>query len=661
MNQLNGFNEEKSDHSSKSSSSSSPQSFHPNNSINPVEQFSKSCHERLIQTLLGEHSGLINFSENKALSPQQNHKVQENECKDVSLIQFDDTGDSTKELDEIDHIEVTNYIRLKREPNFHAYLYSVKLEPPLKDRKLVRNILAYKNVMDRLKANPLILGSKIILPQQIPSFEMYPITIQDVPGCRYKLMVTFIHEIPLDDQLLLIIDLEEWVMEIWPGYARKYTKIADNELMLMCDISNVVLHRKNVYDNLKLLMPNLRFRQFACQYLVGQTVLAKYNGKTYRIDEIDFDSNPNSKFRWGSQLLTYTQYFKQHWQINIKHTKQPLLVHKKYTYQTNSYRPIYLLPELCYLTGNSMVKDCSTFYKIIAHKHPSHDLRYYKLMKYIDSVNDHVPAKNILKEWGLTIERNSYTALSDQHAEELVIKEGDNIPTFNNSNRFVKMKNFQHNLGHLKRQSLLKPVSIAGNWLVIYLRSDKFIVDCFVRDIRRVAKNMGVDLQLPRLKSLISSSPSTYLQAIKDGRETDDKIILIITPGNINVKQRYDDIRKYCTVQLGVPVQFLCGGNIGQPHLLSKISPNILMEMICKVGGTPWGIQMPLKNVCDENLITAMSEALYKYRDHNGSLPAFIIIYRDDVVARKPAPSIDCKIFLVSVSPSSPRNMFESL
>lgn len=54
------------------------------------------------------------------------------------------------------------------------------------------------------------------------------------------------------------------------------------------------------------------FQDNAKRTLLGQTVLTKYNNTTYRIDDIDFDTSPNSEFqRRGAEMCTFVQYYKE--------------------------------------------------------------------------------------------------------------------------------------------------------------------------------------------------------------------------------------------------------------------------------------------------------------------------------------------------------------
>jgi aubergine-like protein len=52
------------------------------------------------------------------------------------------------------------------------------------------------------------------------------------------------------------------------------------------------------------------FQQDCIKQLVGCTVLTRYNNKTYRIDDIDWQKTPRSTFETSSgQQITFAEYY----------------------------------------------------------------------------------------------------------------------------------------------------------------------------------------------------------------------------------------------------------------------------------------------------------------------------------------------------------------
>lgn len=90
-------------------------------------------------------------------------------------------------------------------------------------------------------------------------------------------------------------------MELWPGY---FTSVNPNErgTVLIADVTHKVLRTDTVLDYLRDLgqvynYPSSGahahiFREVATKNLQNQIVLTRYNNRTYRIDDIQWDKTP---------------------------------------------------------------------------------------------------------------------------------------------------------------------------------------------------------------------------------------------------------------------------------------------------------------------------------------------------------------------------------
>ena len=89
--------------------------------------------------------------------------------------------------------------------------------------------------------------------------------------------------------------------------------------------------------------------------LEGKIVMTHYNNRTYRIDDVDFSMNPNSTFplRKEDREISYLEYYKTRYNLEVRFPLQPLLVSKptKKDLNRGDARPVYLVPELCGMTG----------------------------------------------------------------------------------------------------------------------------------------------------------------------------------------------------------------------------------------------------------------------------------------------------------------------
>ena len=86
-------------------------------------------------------------------------------------------------------------------------------------------------------------------------------------------------------------------------------------------------------------------------------MLTRYNNKTYKIDDLDFESSPMSTFTNSKgETMTYVDYYKKQYNIDIEDKGQPLIIHRpkeKAQGEREVLKLICLVPELCMLTGMS--------------------------------------------------------------------------------------------------------------------------------------------------------------------------------------------------------------------------------------------------------------------------------------------------------------------
>ena len=146
-------------------------------------------------------------------------------------------------------------------------------------------------------------------------------------------------------------------MTIWPGY---FTSIHhhENDFLLGVEIQHKVLRQQTALNVMELIrrggVDNIDLRVRA--ELEGQIVMTMYNKKTYRIDDIDFSKNPESMFTLkNGQAVSYRRYFFDRYQKKVQNSSQPLLVSRPSRRDINrgNTEPIFLIPELCAMTGLS--------------------------------------------------------------------------------------------------------------------------------------------------------------------------------------------------------------------------------------------------------------------------------------------------------------------
>jgi aubergine-like protein len=101
-------------------------------------------------------------------------------------------------------------------------------------------------------------------------------------------------------------------IEIWPGYITNIDHF-DGGVFLMFDSCNKVIRTETVADVLAMCFKKnpKGFPEVALKSLLGQSIMTRYNNRSYRIDDLNLDMSPESTFeRIKGEPITFLEYYK---------------------------------------------------------------------------------------------------------------------------------------------------------------------------------------------------------------------------------------------------------------------------------------------------------------------------------------------------------------
>ncbi|KAF5302312.1 hypothetical protein FQA39_LY10351 [Lamprigera yunnana] len=456
-------------------------------------------------------------------------------------------------------------------------------------------------------------------------------------------------------------------LEVLPGYAIAVDEY-EGGVMVCLDTQHRVMRTENVLEALMHLRSTCRegLKEAAFKKLLGTTVLTKYNNRSYKIDDIVWGSNPSSTFETqDGRVLTYTQYYKTQYNIEIMDKLQPLLLNKQ-TKKTSSAEKkdyfICLIPELCYLTGLSedirgdfkIMKDIAVYTQVTPNQ------RINSLKKFVDNIDNNPDAKQVLLNWGLTLE-NATTDISARVLNPELILFGGGVRESASAKadwNAVTSKN-----------KVLGPVDLT-NWCVFYTPRDEACANNFVELMHRLSGPMGIRVNKPKMNLLQNDRTETYVAAIKQLNMTSVQILVLICPTARD--DRYSAIKRLCCVNMPIPTQVINSRTLSNQQRVRAITQKIALQINCKLGGTLWSLRFPVKNwmICGIDVFhspgmkesvsafisslndditrwhssvtfqkselgdqykTSFIKALEKYRNMNGVFPTNVVIFRDGV------------------------------
>ncbi|GLV44692.1 aubergine [Carabus blaptoides fortunei] len=391
--------------------------------------------------------------------------------------------------------------------------------------------------------------------------------------------------------------------------------------------------------------------------------------------------------------VSYIDYYRQRYQINIRQNGQPMLVSraKARELRAGMAEIIYLVPELCRMTGlnDSERSNMQMMRALAEHTRLPPEGRQERLAQYSERMNRTPEIVNELKKWDMKL------------SPKLVEFPGRILPPENIIQGLrgdVKYSAGQDT--DWTRNLRSSPMVLLGtvlSWVVVCPSALKRDAFSFVQALQKAAGGMSLKLPHPQLQEIADDRPSTYLQGL-DGAIAQNPNLILCVASNQKA-DRYSAIKKKCCVDRAVPTQVILRKNIASKGVMS-IATKVAIQINCKLGGAPWTMEMPLSNlmvvgfdVCHDTMnkgksygamvasldrqvtryFSAVSahtngeelsndfslniiKAIKRYQEVNGGqIPERIIVYRDGVgdgqlaqsLHRDPNPQLDNTLYFL--------------
>uniref|UniRef100_A0A1I8GLI9 Piwi-like protein 1 n=2 Tax=Macrostomum lignano TaxID=282301 RepID=A0A1I8GLI9_9PLAT len=474
--------------------------------------------------------------------------------------------------------------------------------------------------------------------------------------------------------------LPNYGMEVWPGFEMA-VKPTDGPLMLYLDPSNKFIHTNTVLDFMYDMYNRVASNQFhaaAESALVGQIVLTRHNNKTYRIDSIEWDKGVNEHFRWFNKTtrqeeqITFGQYFKQTYDIDLADDKQPLLVskpRKRDLPPTKGGRReqadnVLLPPEVCYMTGltDDMRADRNLMRDLATHTRVNPSARCDKMLTFARTMAGNPESRRVLGEFGLEVSPNAVEATARQLQPETV-----------QMSRPIRVDPERADWDNgLKGNGMFQPID-CKNWIFVYFQRDEQAAADFCQKLHRVSQSLGMSFGEPYVLPVMQDRDQFWLKTIQDNINQELDLVFCLLPNNN--AHRYNIIKRLCYVDKPVPSQCVLTKTIRNPAKVMSVATKVAIQISCKLGGVAWALSIPIKRTMIigmdsyhdkrqsrsvQGVVFSLNEtftqyysyspivkggkaelhnrldagftmALQKFREKNGELPARIILYRDGV------------------------------
>ncbi|XP_075411835.1 piwi-like protein 2 isoform X2 [Tenrec ecaudatus] len=388
--------------------------------------------------------------------------------------------------------------------------------------------------------------------------------------------------------------LQQHRLQIWPGYAASIRR-TDGGLFLLADVSHKVIRNDSVLDVMHAMYQQNKenFQDECAKLLVGNIIITRYNNRTYRVDDVDWNKTPKDSFTMSDgKDITFLEYYSKNYGITVKEEDQPLLIHRPSERQNSQGTllkgEILLLPELSFMTGipEKMKKDVRAMKDLTQQVNLSPKQHHKALQCLLQRISDNETANNEMARWGLCLQK-------DVHKIEGRILPMERINLRNTSFTTSQELNW---VKEITRDLSILTIPMHF-WALFYPKRAADHARELVNTLQKIAGPIGIQMNPPAWVELKDDRVETYIRTIQSLLGAEGKLQLVVCIIMGTRDDLYGAIKKLCCVQSPVPSQVINVRTIGQPTRLRSVAQKILLQINCKLGGELWGVDIPLKQL----------------------------------------------------------------
>nr|UAT11568.1 Piwi-like RNA-mediated gene silencing 1 [Cynops orientalis] len=588
----------------------------------------------------------------------------------------------------------TNHFRLTSRPQWVLYQYHIDYSPQMESRRLRSALLfQHEDLIGKVRAFD---GTMLFLVKRLD--KVSEVFSQTRSGENVKITITLTNELPptsptclqfyniIFRRILKIMNLQQigrnyynandpisipnHRLMVWPGFTTSILQYETN-IMLCTDVSHKVLRSETVLDFMYSMFEQVeerRFQEMCAKELIGLIILTKYNNKTYRIDDIDWQTNPSYTFKKADGSETsYVDYYKKQYNLEITDLSQPAIVSqpkRKRGPEGTVPGPIILIPEFCYLTGltDKMRRDYTVMKDLSVHTRLTPEQREKQVGKLINYIQRDDNVQKELRDWGLSFDANLLTFTGRVAPQEKIHQAGKVLDYTPHSADWTKET----------RGLQLTSAKSLDNWLLIYTRRNYEAANTLVQNLFKVTPSMGIRMNKAIMVE-VEDRTESYLRALKQNVTSDTQMVVCLLSSDR--KDKYDAIKKFLCTDCPTPSQCVLARTLSKPQTVMTVATKIALQMNCKMGGELWSVEIPLRQVMIvgidcyhdnaagkrsiagfvaslnagmtrwfsrcvlqdrgqeivDGLKVCLQASLRAWFTHNNAMPARIIVYRDGV------------------------------
>ena len=298
----------------------------------------------------------------------------------------------------------------------------------------------------------------------------------------------------------------------------------------------------------------------------------------YRIEDIDFQLSPNSKFALkGGTEVSYQEYYEKKYNRKLKFPDQPLLINLKRKDGT----VIHLVPELCVLTGQSpemrlnfqLQKDLAT---IIT---PTPNQRLIESQKLLEFLKKNEQTKTLINKWNIQLSIDPLKIESEKLVAGNILMGKNNQFPLENTPGFDQ---------RIQTEMLEQPEIVKIG--VFVNKRDAEAGQAFLDTLKECVNTFNYPMARPKEFYVEGRNFEDWQYSFKKNLDPTVQAVILLLPGAKKKSPFYDQCKHYLLTKCPIPSQVVLVPTITSGRNLRSIVNKVLIQICAKVGGTPWSV-----------------------------------------------------------------------
>lgn len=382
------------------------------------------------------------------------------------------------------------------------------------------------------------------------------------------------------------------------GYRTSANVHEGSNMLMNFESVHKLMQQENVREYMWRNRSRRDFRNAIRADLTGKLVITRYNKIVYRIEDINFDLNPNSEFedRRGGRI-SYARYYQERYNITIRDLDQPLLLavqnnRRGRDQESGERRDCFLVPEICNITGltDDQRNDRQLKMALIQASQIDPRDRVRQLRDFLRMFHGNDAVRSTLNQW-----RYQY---------------GDDLTEITARNMPAQRICFQGNVGgpidrwpqsdaksgsfdqHVTRSRLAVSPQ-CGKIAVLISPSDAARAEHIWSGIAQGFSRVGLNIPENSIGRFRTEGDNAQAYAQKLRQVADEASAAVIILPNQN-KEKYDAVKKLASVDKGLITQVVTSKLMLDERKRIGAGTKIAIQLAAKLGGEPWLLEIPI-------------------------------------------------------------------